>query len=427
MLNYFLTASLVTLLTHGYLALRLLPALAPGARLRRLFLALLLGNVLLLPGTLVLTLHAAPPAAGWAVPLAHAAFTDVGFCILLTAGLLLRDVIWAAGVLLSRVRCRLRVGGGTVQERARELAPLHAQRRQALLHGLNLAVGGAAGAATLIGYGLALAQPIVRRVRIPCARVPVSWAERGLRIVQISDLHVGPTIRRAYVEALCRRVNALGADLIVITGDLVDGYVSQLHEQVEPLRSLRARHGVYFVTGNHEYFYRGAQWCQALSALGLRVLEDARAIIEHEGARVLLVGLSDPSARTQTTAERRAALTPLLGTATEAELRILLTHRPGDVQLLTGPGMPGTPGMDLQLSGHMHGGQFFPLTTLLQWTEPYVAGLYRVRDLWLYVNRGAGYWGPPNRLGVRQEITLVELTRNPEPYQDPGLATESQA
>ena len=420
MLSYFLTASLITLLTHGYLALRLLPAVAPGTRWRRLFLILLLANVFLLPGALVLTLYAPPPAAGWAVPLAHVAFTDVGFCILLTAGLLLRDAVWAGGQLGSFVRARLRPP-------ARELTPLQPQRRQALLHGLNLAVGGAAGAATLVGYGLALSQPIVRRVRIACARVPKSWNERGLRIVQISDLHVGPTIRRAYVEELCRRVNTLAADLIVITGDLVDGYVSQLRQQVEPLRSLRARHGVYFVTGNHEYFYRGAQWCQALAAMGLRVLEDAHAIIEHEGARVLLVGLSDPSARTQTAAERRAALTPLLGTAPEAELRILLTHRPGDVQLLAGPGMPGTPGMDLQLSGHMHGGQFFPLTTLLQWTEPYVAGLYRVRDLWLYVNRGAGYWGPPNRLGVRQEITLVELTRTPEPSQDPGLATESQA
>lgn len=399
MLSYFFIASLLTLLTHGYFALRLLPALAPGTRARRWVFGLLLGNFALLPGTMVLTLYAAPQAAWWSVPLAHVSFADVGFCILLGAGLGVRDAAWAVGWLLGSGGSWLwhRLGGGA----ARPAPELGAARRRLLLGGLNVAACGAAGAATAVGYGLALCQPILRHVRIPCAGLPPGFPARGLRIAQLSDLHVGPTIRRGYVEQLVATVNALGADLIVITGDLIDGYVSQLRQQVEPLAALRARHGVYFVTGNHEYFYRGQEWCTALRALGLRVLQDQHQLIEHEGARVLLVGLNDLEAAPE--APRAATLAQLLAAAPSAELRVLLAHRPSDVQLTTGQKI------DVQLSGHLHGGQFFPLTLLVKWAEPFLAGLYRVGDLWLYVNRGAGYWGPPNRLGVRQEITLLTL------------------
>lgn len=398
MLNYFLTASLVTLLTHLYFALRLLPGLSPGSRWRRRILYLLLGNFLWLPGALVLCLYAPRQTAGWTVPLGHVAFTEVGFCILLTAGLLLRDALWAVGRLFFGARALHRQA-----ESAPKLA--HEDRRRALLHGLNAVVGGAAGAATILGYAVAQAQPIVCRVRIPCPRLPPSFPASGLRIVQVSDLHIGPTIRRGYVETLCRTINALEADLIVITGDLVDGYVSQLRDQVAPLGTLRARYGTYFVTGNHEYFYRAEQWCAELTALGLHVLANQHVVIEHAGARVLLCGICDPNAEPQTEQERRVALTPLLHTEKDAELRILLAHRPSDAVL--------GQGMDVQLSGHLHGGQFFPLTLLVNVTEPYSAGLYRVGDLWLYVNRGAGYWGPPNRLGARQELTLLELAPPP--------------
>jgi len=248
MLNYFLIASFLTLLTHGYFALRLLPALPVSGRGRRIVRAALLCNFLLLPGTLVFTLNAAPTTAGWSVPLARVAFADVGFCLLLGAGLVVRDLGWMLGSLLLR----------SWPGRQSPDPAYRQQRRRVLLGGLNLAVGGAAGAATAVGYGIALAQPEVRYVRIPCARAPRSWTTRGLRVAQLSDLHVGPTIRRDYVEKLVTAVNALAADVIVITGDLVDGYVTQLRDQVAPLRHLRARHGVYSVTGNHEYFYRAA-------------------------------------------------------------------------------------------------------------------------------------------------------------------------
>ncbi len=394
MLDYFLIASLLTLLTHGYFALRLLPALPVSSRARRLTRALCVVNILLLPAALVFTLSAAPWTARWSVPLARLAFADVGFCILLSAGLGVVDLIWAGRFLLTRWRKHQRRADYVYQE----------QRRRLLLGSVNLAVGGVAGAATAVGYGLAVAAPEVCHVRVPCSQAPRNWATRGLRIAQISDLHVGPTIRRDYVEKVVTAVNALVPDLIVITGDLVDGFVTQLRDQVQPLQHLKARYGVYFVTGNHEYFYRAPEWITELTALGLHVLADQSHVIVHEGVRVLLVGINDPNALPPEAPSQQLQLAQLLLASPAAELRVLLAHRPGDVVATA------KQGIDLQLSGHLHGGQFFPLTLLVRWFEPFVAGLYRVGALWLYVNRGTGYWGPPNRLGARQELTLLELT-----------------
>jgi predicted MPP superfamily phosphohydrolase len=239
------------------------------------------------------------------------------------------------------------------------------------------------------------------RVPVDAARVPAGWP--GLRIVQISDLHVGPTIRRGYVEAIIEAVSSLDADIIVITGDLVDGFVEQLRDSIEPLRSLRARHGVYFVTGNHEYFYRANEWIVALQSLGIKVLSNRHDIIRHEGAPVLIAGVDDPAADPKETEPREGLLARALAGAPERALSILLAHRPSDAI------HAAAQGFDIQLSGHLHGGQFFPLTLLLRYAEPFLAGLYRPHGMWLYVNQGAGYWGPPNRLGARQEIAVLEI------------------
>jgi predicted MPP superfamily phosphohydrolase len=225
---------------------------------------------------------------------------------------------------------------------------------------------------------------------------------RSLRVVQISDLHVGPTIRRSYVEKLVSAVNDLAPDLIVITGDLVDGFVSQLADQIEPLRGLRAPHGVLFVTGNHEYFYRADEWLDALRSMGITVLSNSHTILDHGGASILIAGLEDPVASSSTNLRELALREAIVG-APESSLRILLAHRPNDVIAASANGF------DLQLSGHVHAGQFFPFTWLTRWIETYSDGLYSVGKTWLYVNRGAGHWGPTNRLGARQELTLFEI------------------
>ncbi|MDB4932646.1 MAG: calcineurin-like phosphoesterase family protein [Myxococcaceae bacterium] len=378
MLQYFTLASALTLLSHLYFGARLF-ADAPW---RRRFRLLLVAHWIALPAAMVFSLRAPASTRAWSVPLAHLTFFDVGLCLLLLAALALRDAALALAWLVARPR------------------PDPSPRRRWIRRALDLAVLSTAGGMSLAGYGLALAQPFVRRVRVTVGAGRLRAGTRPLRVVQVSDLHVGPTIRRAYVDALVDTVNALDGDLVVLTGDLVDGFVAQLRDEVAPLGRLRARRGVYFVTGNHEYFYRADEWLAALRALGIAALANRHVSFEHEGATVLLAGLDDPNAGPS---DRHAALAASMTDAPAGALRILLAHRPADAVEAS------RRGFDVQLSGHLHGGQFIPLTWLLRLTEPFVAGLYRHRGLWLYVNRGAGYWGPPNRLGARQEITVLEI------------------
>lgn len=388
MLEYFAIASMLTLLTHAYFARRLCPPRSAIDPRRRAFIVLLAINVLLLPGALVLVLRAPASAASFAVPLAHVAFFDVSFCVLLIIALGVRDLVMILTWFVSRVSRRWRDD--------RE----DPSRRRLLLSSLGRLAVAASGAASVVGYGVALAQPELRRVRLAIQTMRASW--QGLRVVQISDLHVGPSIRRPYVEKLVATVNDLSPDLVVITGDLVDGFVSQLADQIEPLRDLRALHGVMFVTGNHEYFYRATEWVSLLRSMGIVVLSSSHVVVEHDGATIVIAGVDDPVSA-DVSSMRDAVVRDAIATAPESALRILLAHRPSDVIAASANGF------DLQLSGHVHAGQFFPFTWLTSWIETYSDGLYSLGKTWLYVNRGAGHWGPINRLGARQEVTLFEI------------------
>ena len=382
MFGYFAVATLAILAAHAYFASSLVVGIT-SPRQRRTLRRLLFANAILVPGLMVLLLRAPPTWSFWAVPLAHVVFGDAGLCIMLLCALVARDVIW----LTAR-----RLGHDN---------PSDPERRAMLARGLNMAAVGTAVGLTAAGYVEARAQPEVVRTRLGCAGTPRTWS--GMRIVQVSDLHVGPTIRREYVETLVERVNALAADVVVLTGDLVDGLVSQLATQVEPLGRIAARHGVYFVTGNHEYYHHAREWKTAFRAMGIVVLSNEHTVIDHGGVPVLLAGIEDPTSRREAAEDRREVLGRSLATCARRALRILLAHRPGDAPWAT------EQRFDLQLSGHMHAGQFFPLTILLRAFAPFVAGLYRVGDMLLYVNRGAGYWGPPNRLGARQEVSVLEI------------------
>jgi predicted MPP superfamily phosphohydrolase len=263
---------------------------------------------------------------------------------------------------------------------------------------ISFLILGGAGVLSLVGLAQARC-PRVRRVAIPVENLPAELD--GYRIVQWSDVHVGPTIRRRFVESLVERTNALGADAVVITGDLVDGYLDELREQVAPLAGLHARDGVFFVTGNHEYYWRASEWVAELQHLGLTFLKNSHRVIQRGQARLVLAGITDPVGRYTHKSDPDAALA---GAPADA-FKVLLSHRPqaaNDADRL---------GVGLQLSGHTHGGQFFPFNLVIRFFQPIVAGLHRVGQTWLYVSRGTGYWGPPSRLGVHGEITLLELTR----------------
>jgi predicted MPP superfamily phosphohydrolase len=258
----------------------------------------------------------------------------------------------------------------------------------------RVAVTVVSGAALLTLLGMVLARrPRLVRVAVPIVGLPSDLA--GFRIVQLSDLHIGPTIRRRFVDAVVDRTNALRPDLVAVTGDIADGLVPDLREHVAPLGRLRAPHGAFFVTGNHEYYWDVRGWTQELERLGIEVLSNEHRVVVRGNGRLILAGVTDLSAASDPAAAARGA--------PPSDVRVLLAHQPQSAFAAQAAGY------DLQLSGHTHGGQYFPFNLMIRLFQPFVAGLHRLERMWLYVSRGTGYWGPPLRLGAPSEITLLEL------------------
>ncbi len=257
-----------------------------------------------------------------------------------------------------------------------------------------------AGLITLVGFINARRLPRVVEVDIPLAGLPPALV--GFTIVQISDLHIGPTIKRRHIQAVVDRVNGLGADAVAITGDLVDGSVKQLAADIAPLAELEARHGSYVVTGNHEYYAGVGAWWAEFARLGLHGLMNEHRVIAHDGAKLVLAGVADYGAQAFDPAQRSDPAKALAGAPTDAP-KILLAHQPRSA------GAAAAAGFDLQLSGHTHGGQFWPWPLFVRLQQPYTAGLHRLGRLQVYTSRGTGYWGPPKRFGAPAEITRIRL------------------
>lgn len=255
---------------------------------------------------------------------------------------------------------------------------------------------------TAIGYAMARRTAPVKDVRIPIENLPA--ALENFTIAQISDIHVGPTIRKAYVDAIVERVNGLKPDLVAITGDLVDGSVGELSRDTAPLGRLASRHGTYVVTGNHEYYSGARAWIAELRRLGARVLLNEHDVIEHDGAKLAIAGVTDYTAHHFDPAHRSDAKAALEGAPRDAP-KVLLAHQPRSAAAAA------EAGADVQLSGHTHGGQFWPWNFFVRLQQPFTAGLHRLGRMWIYINRGTGYWGPPNRFGIPSEITRIRLVR----------------
>lgn len=264
----------------------------------------------------------------------------------------------------------------------------------------RVVASGVAGASALIGVGglVNVARGFrVQRVRVSLARLPRSAS--GYSIVQLTDVHVGPTIGRDFVEAMVRQTNLLAPDMVVITGDLVDGTVEQLRALVEPLRDLRARDGVFFVTGNHEYYSGADAWIAHLGSLGIRVLRNERVSI---GDAFDLAGVDDASAHRMLAGHGQDVARALEGRDPSRAV-VLLAHQPKALKDAV------RCDVDLQLSGHVHGGQLVPFNWLVRLDQPIVSGLHLVERTWVYVSTGTGYWGPPMRVGSTAELTRIEL------------------
>ncbi|MFD8644890.1 metallophosphoesterase [Streptomyces zaomyceticus] len=260
-------------------------------------------------------------------------------------------------------------------------------------------VGGTAAAVAVgtVGHGMygVLRGPRVKRVTVPLAKVP--RAAHGYRIAVVSDIHIGPILGRAHTQRIVDTINAAQPDLVAVVGDLVDGTVENLGSAAEPLARLRARHGSFFVTGNHEYFSGADAWVDHVRELGLRPLRNDRVEI---AAGFDLAGVDDVAGESEGQGPDFARA---LGDRDRARAAVLLAHQPIVIHDAV------RHGVDLQLSGHTHGGQLWPGNLLAELANPTVAGLERYGDTQLYVSRGAGAWGPPVRVGAPSDITIVEL------------------
>ncbi len=279
--------------------------------------------------------------------------------------------------------------------------PPDTERRMLLARVAGAAVGVGAVGLGVTGIANVLRPLAVKRVQVRLAKLPDGFA--GYRIVQITDVHVGPTIGKAFIESLVEKVNALQPDAIAITGDLVDGSVSELGPLVAPLAKLEAKDGVYFVTGNHEYYSGVDEWLAFLKTLGIRSLRNERVAVGGP-AGFDLAGIDDAHSGGFGRGHGPDLARAVAGRDPSRAL-VLLAHQPTAID------RSEELGVDLQLSGHTHGGQIFPWSLLVRIAYPYIAGLYARGRTQVYVSSGTGYWGPPMRIGTAAEVTQIDLLR----------------
>lgn len=377
--SFFLRFLTLGALAHVYVGARLIPDAGFAGSGAATAILLLILSCILIPLGMLGRSSVHPP---WGDRIAWVGLIAMGLFSSLFVLTVLRDALLLAAWLID-----LATGIGL---------PWTALRRWSAL-----AVAALALAATLVGFYNARRRAQVVTVDVPIAGLPAELD--GFTIVQISDIHVGPTIKKRYVQAIVDAVNAQTPDVIAITGDVVDGSVEQLAAQASPLGQLRAPFGVYLVTGNHEYYSGATPWVAEFRRLGLRVLMNEHAVIHPAGLPVVVAGVTDYSAGAFDPQQRSNPKAALAGAPADALPKILLAHQPRSAAAAE------PLGYTLQLSGHTHGGQFFPWGFFVRFQQPFTAGLHRQGKMWVYTSRGTGYWGPPKRLGAPSEITRLRL------------------
>ncbi|MEW6509821.1 MAG: metallophosphoesterase [Bacteroidota bacterium] len=327
-------------------------------------------------------------------PLSWVSYVGLGFLSFVLTLLLARDIFYVGSLgvekLLSFVRLTDPSSGPS--------------RREFLMQISGLGVLGIAASLTAYGVYEARRRPGIVKITVPLRGLPAEF--EGFRIAQITDIHAGLTVKRDWIETIVREVLELNPDLIAFTGDLADGSVPHLREDVSPFADLQAPFGKFFVTGNHEYYSGVEPWVEEARQLGYDVLNNEHRIIERNGASFVLAGVTDYSGGQFLASHTSDPAAAVKGTPSNM-LKVLLAHQPRTLYQASGLGV------DLILSGHTHGGQFFPWNLVATIGQPFIKGLHKVNGTWVYVSKGTGYWGPPVRLGARSEITVVSLTSEP--------------
>ncbi|MBB5870947.1 putative MPP superfamily phosphohydrolase/uncharacterized membrane protein [Allocatelliglobosispora scoriae] len=373
---------------HYYLWRRLVRDTTGPGRGRRIGTFVILGLALLIPVTLVLTRLFSGMAA---LALIGYLWLAVMFYLLVTLA-----VLEIPRALLQRRRRDIVHASATTQT-----PPLpqpvsdDLTRRQAISRGLAITAGLVAVGTTGYGVTQALGAPRLKRQAITLAKLPRSMD--GYRIALVSDIHLGPLAGRAHTQRIVDIINGLDADIVTVVGDLVDGSVAELGAAAQPLRDLRSKHGSFFVTGNHEYFSGFEEWIAEVDELGLRPLRNER--VELPGG-LDLAGVNDV---TGAQFDDGADLGKALGDRDTSKAVVLLAHQPVQVR------DAAKFGVDLQLSGHTHGGQMVPFNLVVPLQQPVVSGYDVIDGTQIYVTNGAGFWGPPVRVGAPPDITLVQL------------------
>jgi predicted MPP superfamily phosphohydrolase len=364
---------------HAYLWHRLVRAPDLGASFTRIGTRSVIGLGLLLPLGMVAS-RFLPRAFASAV--AWTSYLWFGVAVVLFFLLLGSEVVRGA------VHAASIFGGGVSPE-----------RRQFLSRAIAVGVGALGVLVSGVGFASAVGPASIEKVAVRLRRFPKSLD--GFRIVQISDLHIGPTLGKSWLESVVAQVNAQNPDIVAITGDLVDGSVAELAEHVAPLAALKAKHGVYFVTGNHEYYSGADAWIAHLRTLGIRVLRNERVELGEGEAVFDLAGVDD-FASGRWPGHGPDLEGALAGRDPSREV-VLLAHQPKQAILAE------KHDVGLQLSGHTHGGQIYPWGFAVKLDQPHLKGLERRGNTQVYTNRGTGYWGPPMRVGVPSEISVIEL------------------
>ncbi|GAC67312.1 metallophosphoesterase [Gordonia soli] len=320
----------------------------------------------------------------WARPFAFAGWVWLATVFYLVLGLLVVGLVAVVFRLVGRVR-------GTERREATDSA-----RKRFVRFGSVVVV---IAAVATVGYGVAeAARPQVTHTDVPLARLPQQFD--GVRVALVSDLHVGPARGRAFVQRVVDEVNRQRPDLVVIAGDLVDGTVDLVGADLGPLADLRAPLGIFGVSGNHEFYADdGGKWLDVWQRHGVTTLRNQRSAITRDGASIDIVGIHDRTAPAPYEPDLDAALAG----RDPRRFALLLAHEP--LQAFDA----SDAGVDLQLSGHTHGGQMWPIPYLVRLQQPTVQGLDRVENTEIYTTRGAGAWGPPVRVGAPPEISILTL------------------
>lgn len=320
-------------------------------------------------------------------------YISLGFLSFVFVALVFRDVLWLAGLGTQKVMALLSSGPSV----------LDAAKREFLIQSTNLGVLGVAGTLTAYGVYEARKRPGIVNVDVPIASLPAAFD--GFRIVQISDIHAGLTIKRDFIETVAEEITKLSPDMIAFTGDMADGSVPHLKHDLEPLANVYAPHGKFFVTGNHEYYSGVDQWTAHARDMGYDVLMNEHRLVTKNGSSFVLGGVTDYSGGGFSPAHKSDPAKAFAGAPADTA-RILLAHQPRSLFHIDGLGI------DLVMMGHTHGGQFFPWNLVATIGQPFIKGLNKFGEkTWAYVSKGTGYWGPPVRVGARSEITVLTLKK----------------